>query len=330
MKRNSALTLLYGPLCLAMLRPAMAVTIDWSPVGNPGNAPDSVADENGIQHGSVPYSYRIDKYDVTNDQYAEFLNTKDPTGLNALGLWNSGMSDATFGGIIFNNSNAAGSKYTLIAGRENHPVNFVSWYDTIRFANWLNNGQGNGDTETGAYTIKGGTPIPVDPFSITRNPGARVFLPTEDEWYKAAYYDPGTDSYFQYATSDNSTPIASGPTGLANHANYNNVVGNLTNVGAYAGTTSPYSAFDMLGNVYQWNEASFSGSARGVRGSSFDSVSGFLDSSINYASFPTDQLSIVGFRVASVPEPATIMMLALGGVAMLPRNRAYRDVRRLP
>lgn len=61
--------------------------------------------------GAVGYSYSIGKYDVTNSQYAEFLNTKDPGGLNTLGLWNIAMPDATFGGISFNPGNAIGSKY---------------------------------------------------------------------------------------------------------------------------------------------------------------------------------------------------------------------------
>ena len=58
-----------------------------------------------------------------------------------------------YGGISFNAGNANGSKYSVISGSGNHPVNYVSWYDAIRFANWLNNGQGSGDTETGAYTL---------------------------------------------------------------------------------------------------------------------------------------------------------------------------------
>jgi sulfatase modifying factor 1 len=135
---------------------AGAVTIAWSPVGDPGNANDPFT--LGL-YGSVGYSYNIGTYDVTNNQYVEFLNAKDPTGANVLGLYSAGsvigMSNATFGGINYNAGAADGSKYSVISGNGNHPVNYVTWYDTLRFANWLNNGQGNGDTESGAYTLWG-------------------------------------------------------------------------------------------------------------------------------------------------------------------------------
>src|SRR5262249_8530170 len=155
---------------------------------------------------------------------------------NTLGLWNSAMGGDTFSGIGFNGSNANGSKYVLIAGHENHPVNNETWYSALRFANWMNNGQGTASTESGAYRLDGGTPTPSNWSSISRTAGAAVFLPSENEWYKAAYYNPGTNSYFQYATSSNVTPVASGPSAGANRANYNHVGSLLTNVGAYSGT----------------------------------------------------------------------------------------------
>src|SRR5271166_1929961 len=193
---------IFAPLCLfcaislVALQSASPVTISWVPVGNPGNARDPTTG-----FGSVAYAYNIDKYDVTNSQYAEFLNTKDPTGANTLGLFtgNGGTGNAPNPGISFNSASANGSKYGVVSGNGNQPVVDVTWYDAIRFANWLNNGQGNGDTETGAYTLFGGTPTPSNGLTITRNAGATVFLPSEDEWYKAGYYDPVTSSYFQYA-----------------------------------------------------------------------------------------------------------------------------------
>lgn len=304
---------------------ALAVTMAWSPVGNPGNTADSADGDSfapGIQHlGSVPYSYRIATYDVTNRQYAEFLNTKDPSGANALRLWNGQMVGS---GITFNSGNLPGSKYVLTAANQNHPVTNVTWYSAIRFANWLNNGQGSGDTETGAYTLGalGAGGIPTNGNSIVRNAGAIVFLPTENEWYKAAYYDPKTSSYNLYATSSNLLPTASGPTALANHANYIGAVGNLTDVGAYSGTMSPYGLFDMAGNAFQWNETFFSANfstSRGARGSAYGSPDYVLLSSAQNNTLPTWEINSFGFRVAAIaniPEPSSIVLAALGFIGL--------------
>lgn len=317
----------FASLCLFCAIPlfapfaAASVTIDWVAVGNPGNAPDTVVmtTDGTTGYGAVPYSYNIGKYDVTNSQYAEFLNTKDPSGANLLGLWNPDMATPASGGISFYGPNPAGSRYVLTAGRENHPVNFVTWYDAIRFANWLNNGQGNGDTESGAYTLlhEGSptpTPVPTNALSVTRNAGATVFLPSENEWYKAAYYNPATRSYFLYPTSSNTAPTAEAPPGGSNSANYyySGRAGTLTDVGAYTGTTSPYGAFDMAGNVIQWNEAPIGGVYRGVRSGAFSSFGpNDLLSSSRYVGPPQDGFDSAGFRVASIPEPGTAMLAIL-------------------
>ena len=195
------------------------------PVGNAGNANDTAdgdAFTGGIQnYGAVAYDFSIAKYDVTNSQYAEFLNLKDPTGGSSLALYTIDMAGALGGGIDFTPNNPVGSRYTLVAGRNNHPVNGVTWYDAARFANWVNNGQGSADTEMGAYTFGplGPGGIPTNGLAVTRNAGAQVFLPNDNEWYKAAYYDSATHSYFQYPTSSNVAPTSSVPTGLVNSAN---------------------------------------------------------------------------------------------------------------
>jgi sulfatase modifying factor 1 len=315
-------------LLVALAADARAVTIAWSPVGNPGNPADTTVmfTDGTSGYGAVGYAYNIGTYDVTASQYVEFLNAKDATGLNTLGLYNSSMSDATFGGINFNVGNANGNKYSIISGRGDHPANSTTWYDAIRFANWLNNGQGNADTETGAYTLLGGTPTPSNGNSITRNAGAAVFLPSENEWYKAAFYNPANSSYFQYPTSSDAIPIASAPTAIPNSANYGSAVGNVTDVGAYTATTSPYGAFDMGGNVFQWNEALINDSERGARGGSWLQSDAILLSSARNHGSPPGEFTDFGFRVASlVPEPNSFVLAALslaGLVAMRWRRRS--------
>ena len=137
------------------------------------------------------------------------------------------------------------------------PVIFVSWYDALRFANWLHNGQGSGDTETGAYTLDGGTLTPSNGLSITRNAGALWFLTSEDEWYKAAYHqnDGVTANYFDYPTGSDTAPIAEPPAGGSNSANYEQVFDVLTVGGAYTASDSSYGTFDQGGNVWEWNES---------------------------------------------------------------------------
>jgi formylglycine-generating enzyme required for sulfatase activity len=304
------------------LQSAPAVTIDWVTVGNAGNSPDPATG-----FGAVAYDYKIAATDVTNRQYAEFLNTKDPNGSNSLGMFNDGMKNPTYGGISRVPSNPVGSRYVLTPGREEHPVNSVDWYDAIRFVNWINNGQGAGaSTETGAYTIGAVGPggIPFDGGRITRNPTATVVLPNENEWYKAAFYDPDTNSYFQYATSSNLPPTASGPTVAPNSANYDSAVGNLTDVGAYTGTTSPYGAFDMNGNVFQWNETLNSASGgRGALGGGWGSslFSTYLSStSRDRFSIPSTNGTGLGFRLAT-PEPSSYALAVMAVVALLAVKR---------
>ncbi|HVN38679.1 MAG TPA: SUMF1/EgtB/PvdO family nonheme iron enzyme [Myxococcota bacterium] len=235
---------------VCMRLPAWAVSVAWTPVGNPGNGclyTGGGATGSSGCYGAVPYAYGIDTYEVTNAQYAEFLNAKAKT--DQLGLYNTGMGSGS-GGIT--RSGSSGSyTYTPIAGRADMPVNFVSFFDSLRFANWMNNGQGSGDTETGAYTPLGDTPTPSNGNTVTRNAGATIFLTSENEWFKAAYYDAASASYFYYpAGTDLNTPtVCAPPTGTPNRANCGNVVGGPTVVGSYPGSPSPYGTFDQGGNV---------------------------------------------------------------------------------
>ncbi len=210
------------------------------------------------------------------------------------------MGDPPGGGININPSAPAGSKYSPIVGYENRPVTNVTFYTAVRFANWLNNGQGNGDTELGAYALQGGTPIPVNAASIVRNPSATIFLPSDDEWYKAAYFNPETSTYFKYPTSSNTAPTATAPTKSPNSANYGHVSG-ATDVGAYTGTHSPAGAFDMGGNVWQWDEGAFGGTSHIVRGGSYQVTNPTSLSALSRISFPSAlEAYDFGFRLASV------------------------------
>jgi formylglycine-generating enzyme required for sulfatase activity len=281
--------------CLA-INPARAeVTIDWVTVGNPWNASDWTG------YGAVNYDYRIGKYEVTIQQYADFLNAaakSDPyslysgnmaTGLNMAGISRAGSSGSYTYSVINNGGNSG-----------NRPIAYVSWFDAARFANWMQNGQGSGSTETGAYTLNGVT----SGTAPAKNPGAQFYIPTENEWYKAAYYSPnyggsGVGGYYTYATQSNVAPgttIGSSP----NQANYDQPLGTATDVGSFSGSGSFYGTFDQSGNVYQWNDLNgTAGSSRGLRGGFWSDDSNFVSSSIGYGFGPSVEASSIGFRLAS-------------------------------
>lgn len=334
-------------LCPAVAFSAMA--IETVPVGNAGNPAD------GTGLGSVSYDYQIGKYEVTNSQYAAFLNAVAVT--DSYGLYNSLMTTEAQGGII-QNGLPGFHTYDVKVGQATMPVVFVSFWDAARFTNWLSNGQPSGPqnaatTEDGAYTLSGYTGS--DGSSIQRNPGAKWFLPTASEWYKAAYHKNNgpTSDYWAYPTKSDIRPDSDQPPGadapdasntannfrddtLANGYNdgyaasgsplsniYTELL--LTSAGAYSLAPSPYGTFDQGGNAFEWNETITTSSYRGLRGGSYsDGLSDYLVSSQNYDQLPGDENnSAFGFRVATVPEPSTlaIFLCSLAGLAIARRVR---------
>lgn len=300
--------------------PSSAVSINWVFVGDPGNAPDTASNCSGANCGSVLYEYYISKYEVTNAQYAEFLRAaaaSDPLGLYD---HNMGLAD---GGITRGGSDGSYS-YAVKPAFENKPVNFVSFYDALRFTNWLHNGEGSGDTETGAYTI---TTSGISNNTITRNPGANVFLPSENEWYKAAYFDGM--SYFDYPAGSSARTVCSAPTGAANSANcdFPEFLPYVTDVGSYTSSASPYGTFDQGGNVAEWNEQVGWRSiqdVRGVRGGSYFGGADFLAASNPDFDSPTDGGAFIGFRAASlVPEPGTVALVMTGLAGLSLRRKRF-------
>lgn len=298
------------------------IIIPTVPVGNSGNAPDP---STGNLYGSVSYTYNIGTTEVTNAQYAAFLNAKAAS--DPFNLYSTDMA-GSLGGITRSGSDGSYT-YSTVSGRANNPVNFVTFWDATRFANWLHNGQGSGDTETGAYTLTTGG---ISANTITRNAGWQWAVTSENEWYKAAYHQPASaggdaDNYWLYPTASNSFTAA--------QANFfGNGINNTTPVGSYA--ANYYGTFDMGGNVWEWNEAlegyydESSGSSeagytyRVIRGGSFayNGVSNWLaapERALNPPEF--EFLGFCGFRVSQVPTPSAVSLLAIGGVGALRRRR---------
>jgi formylglycine-generating enzyme required for sulfatase activity len=312
---------------VASVDPTEAITLEMVAVGDAGNP------ANATGYGAVSYNFQIGKYDVTAAQYTAFLNAVAST--DTYGLYSSVMATAPAAcGIL--QSGSAGN-YTYSATRNgSFPVNNVSWGDAARFCNWLQNGQptgaeGNGTTETGAYTLSGGT-SDAALMLVTRNTGATYFIPSEDEWYKAAYYKGGGTNagYWSYPTQSNTPPINTLPD-TGNHANffdnfgtgngsYTNTTSYLTPVGTFTLSPGPYGTYDQAGDVWQWNEGIISASYRGERGASFSDDSSYFASSYRYFNHPSLESTLLGFRVASsvaVPEPGSSALMLSSAVAGL-------------
>jgi formylglycine-generating enzyme required for sulfatase activity len=313
--------------------PAGQTSMQFVTVGDPGNAADTaVMDDATTGYGAVPYTYRIGTYDTTLSQYCQFLNAVAKT--DTYGLFNSVMAEwyPTNPGLNLGitQSGSVGSYSYSVMGNGNVPAFGVTWGDAARFCNWLQNNQpvgdeGAGTTETGAYTLNGAVDN-AGLMAITRNAGAMYFIPSENEWYKAAYYKGGGTNagYWSYPTQSNTAPSNVLSATGTNNANYfNGVYTDPTNyqtpVGAFAASPGPYGTYDMGGDVFQWNEGFVNSDSRGLRGGDDNLSSDYLISTerSNYAAPPEDVWSTIGFRVASVPEPGSIALLAGMAVLML-------------
>jgi formylglycine-generating enzyme required for sulfatase activity len=316
-------------ISLVCTLPTSAVTLDMVLVGNAGNAPDTTG------FGSVVYAYQIGKYEITAGQYTEFLNAvakDDPNG-----LYNTSMT-GSFGANIQQIGSSPNFSYSVAPDWANRPVNYVSFWDAARFTNWLHNGQptgaqGPGTTEDGAYHDVGNQSL------FGRNASAKFVIPTENEWYKAAYHNKNAGlaaNYSLYPTGSNTTPgrDLNEATSPGNNANYIVGAGGYligspyyrTEVGEFEISDSFYGTFDQGGNVLEWNDAIVNGNSRRVRGGSHDNSSSAMRADNNFTfGLPASDFANVGFRVvsipANIPEPTTAAMLGTAALVLLTLRR---------
>ncbi|MFM7244823.1 MAG: SUMF1/EgtB/PvdO family nonheme iron enzyme [Planctomycetaceae bacterium] len=332
------------PLAFQQLEPRLAMaTIDpiFVPVSDAGNAADPTTG-----YGRVGESYRIGKYEVTIGEYAAFLNAvaaDDPAGLYHPAM----ASDATSAGIL--RAGTAGTYTYTVTGpagispvgatsAANRPIAYVDWFDAARFANWMANGQqagpqGSTTTENGVYdlsTAASGTLPRRNEVNPNTGAAPSFFLPSENQWYKAAYYDPalrhGRGGYYRFATRSNATP-GNVIGDAANHANYIFSTGTmtvtqqpeimgtqnyLTNVGAMRSSPSSYGTFDQNGNVWELTEsAGMTGGAVILRGGAWTSFSSYLSSGYRLGVSTGGAASNAGFRLAALPATAAPVVVDL-------------------
>jgi len=282
-------------------------TIDFVTVGNPGNANDAGAGGGSYSspYGGVDYVYRMSTYAVSQN---------DITKATAAGLTN----------------------VTAGAHSGDQPAANISWYEAAAFVNWLNTS--NGYQAAYNLTFNFGWSMTLwssaDAWqlggeNLYRHKNAYYFLPSEDEWYKAAFHqnDGVTANYWDYAMGSNTAPtaVASGTT--AGTAVYNQAFATGPADVNLAGGLSPYGTMGQNGNVWEWTESALDGSNnvsaefRALRGGFWNSSESSLRSSARSTSDPSGELNGTGFRVASVPEPSSALLVLLGGVAWLLKKR---------
>lgn len=308
-----------------------AVKIDFTRVGDANNAPDPLT---GL--GQVEYNYHVGTNCITIEQYTNFLNSvaKD----DKHGLFSQAMqNDVNIAGI--SRSGKPGSySYTVMENTGDsgkRPITYVSWLDAARFSNWMSNGQPTGSqnkitTEDGAYRIKrsnlGGKLAPARNI-INPNTGKSplFFIPTEDEWYKAAYYSSSMNGnsggYFLFPTQSNQPPTSLSDNLLPNQANlannfilyntqsniYDPVTNYLTDTGEFFNSSSFYGTFDQAGLVYEWNDLLGERSLeRGLRGGYWFSAGQSTQSTTFSLALPGRESNDAGFRLVATDSSSEI------------------------
>jgi formylglycine-generating enzyme required for sulfatase activity len=289
-----------------------AFTIDFVTVGNAGNADDAGAG-GGVQdspYGGVSYTYRMGVYEISQDQIDKATA--------------SGLTNVTAG-----------------AWTGSQPAADMTWYEAAAFVNWLNTSTGHQAaydlTFSGVWIMSlwssedawqlGGE-------NLYRHKDAYYFLPSEDEWYKAAYHqnDGVTANYWDYATGSNTIPtaVASG-TGAGTAVYDGGVVESPANVDNNGGL-SAYGTMGQNGNVWEWTESAdnapndSTSEERALRGGHWNDSDNNLGSGGRGNNIPLLTGEDTGFRVASVPEPSTAILSLIGAAGIfLKRRRERKD-----
>ena len=333
--RLSVLSVAAGALATvaSMAAPSQAGTItfgaganqfsmDFVTIGDPGNTADTTGDPNPA--GSVGYTYDIGKFEVSRDMINKYNSNFGNTNSLVITLW-----DMEADGIVGGNG-------------ANRPATGISWNEAARFVNWLNTSTGN----QAAYKFTtSGVNDNIDVWTLAdtadydssnpyRSIRAKYFLPSYNEWYKAAYYSPG-GTYYNTANGSDTAPTAVESGTTAGTAVYKQRFDEGPADVNQAGGLSPYGVMGLGGNVSEWEETSddlantSAFSSRGVRGGMWmirDARD--LSSLARNNRSPWEEASD-GFRVASlssdavVPEPTSMAIFGLGALGM-----AYRACRK--
>jgi formylglycine-generating enzyme len=289
---------------------ANTFTMDFVTIGNSGNLDDNTG------YGGVGYTYRMGVHEVSRGMIDAYIALSNP--------------DLTMADMIAFGGNGV-----------NRPATGISWNEAARFVNWLNTSKGF----SAAYKFTTGgrndnialwTNIDAgyNAANPYRNANAHYFLPSEDEWYKAAYYDPnksGGAGYWDYATGSDTAPVTTSGGTLTGTAVYRDGVNpnppgpaDITN----AGGLSSYGTMGQNGNVRELTESNLSvndpfviGFQRVVYGGSWTVDESTIRASNRSGNTPGFEDVNNGFRVAAVPEPSALLLTLIGALGGVTRRR---------
>lgn len=305
------------------------IAIDLVAIGDAGNQSDHT------KYGAVSYDFQIGKYDVTAREYCAFLNAV--AAKDTYGLYDERMASDRAVASIQRSGESPYYSYAIIddpsLDRGLLPITYVDYYSAMRFCNWLHNGQPIGEendetTEMGAYTLNGNNIV------LPANKDASWRLPTEDEWYKAAYYKGGNShaGYWSYPTQKNSLPKNEYEPAVANYffeadqdSSTQSIKFNipkigsliikdlpqvdhlfLTPVGYFSDVTGVYGTYDMGGDVFQWTADKASlfpysyEEGQIVSGGCWELPDFYLKADHSQLIFhPSEKNSCIGFRVVA-------------------------------
>ena len=337
MRKNLRGFLAAGAIGVCAWGALASVTVNTVVIGNPGN-PGELSGEGagGLGYdrvcGAVDYVYRMSQFQVTAGDYTAFLNAVAAT--DTYELYHPSMWTNEYGCMIEQAGVSGAYAYAVASDWANRPVNFISWGDAARYCNWLHNGQPTGGqnagtTEDGSYFINGGMSN-AELIAVVREPDATWVLPTEDEWYKAAYHrnDGVTGNYYDYAMGSDDLPsnelLDPDPGNSGNFYQSDYTIGSpywRTEVGEFENSASPYGTFDQNSNVFEWTESEQYGVNRMLRGGAFNHGSYNMEAAYrNKAYTPTYYSGYAGMRIALVPEPGMLAGLLIGVLALVRRG----------
>jgi formylglycine-generating enzyme required for sulfatase activity len=323
--------------------------IDFVTVGAVGNAPwagDGTPDDQSIGRGSVGYEYRIGKFEITTAQYVEFLNAAFDRAPSDWIPHLFAPGGAGFAAVATTPNTPGGRRWLVPAGKEMNPVGATDWRSAAIYCNWLHNNKGLAQSAflSGAYDVStfGYITLPNGVLAFTdqaaRSPNARYFIPTLDEWIKAAHYDPqkvnsdgSVGGYWTWSNTSNTPYIGAPPPSMGGGgtANFGFDAGAFNiPLGAYTNVRSPWGLYDVAGGSTEWletihtindgrNYRDFEGSGRttGPNWVNQDAIYEFRSDRPNVAGV------MDGFRVAAaIPTPATLVVMAAGFLSLRRRG----------